>query len=117
MPALGGAAAILAIGLTIIAPTTATLYGTFVLVGIAASVFSISDFATVISLAPEAELPSYWAAFNTTHFLAVLPSGIVAGLAVDLAGFKTMYIVSLAFASLGVFLLVRETKARNLGVI
>lgn len=108
----GGVAAMFAIGLAVIAPNTATIYGTFVLVGIATSAFSVSDFATVIGLAPTAELPSYWAAFNTTLFLLVLPAGMVAGLFVDLAGFKTMYIMSLAFASLGVFLLAHKTRAR-----
>ena len=108
----GDVAAMFAVGLAVIAPNTATIYGTFVLVGIPTSAFSVSDFATVISLAPTAELPSYWAAFNTTLFLLVLPAGMVAGLFVDLAGFKTMYIMSLAFAALGVFLLAHKTRAR-----
>ena len=112
-PVLGALVGMLATLLAALAPSADYLYGTFALMGIALSAFAVSDFSVAIEAAPRAELSSYWAAFNTATFPLLMPAAVVAGLIVDVAGFRAMFATALAFAAVGCVMLARAFGPRQ----
>lgn len=110
LAAAGGVIALIAAVLAATALGPFALYLIFVCVGLSQGAFAVADFTLILDVAPGERVATYLATYNVTTAPLLLPAALAAGFLVDVAGFRSMFISSGAFALAGIALMIRVAR-------
>lgn len=114
LAAVGGLGALIAAVLAATALDPIALYPIFMCVGFSQAAFAIADFTLVLDAAPRERMPTYLATYNVGVSPLLLPAALAAGLLVDIAGFRPMFIASAVLGLAGIVLMSRVARRQSL---
>ena len=89
------------------------LYPIFILVGFSQSAFVMADLTLILDTAPNDQMPTYLATYSAAVYPVLIGASAIAGVIIDVVGFKPMFLLSASLGLIGIGLMVRVARSRT----
>ena len=89
------------------------LYPIFILVGFSQAAFVMADLTLILDTAPNDQMPTYLATYSAAVYPVLIGASAIAGVIIDVVGFKPMFLLSASLGLIGIGLMVRVARSRT----